>query len=123
MLFQGEQGGDPSLPKSGAYYAQAILKSAFLCVCVFMAFGGYYPPVNAQQVIPVLTVEDALQDNNIHSLNEHLNATDATVKAQWAAITANTLAIAGIQAEERIIGVALGLLSSAGFFIKVRTKA
>ncbi len=52
------------------------IKLTVLGVYLFLAVSGHYPPVMAQihktqiQTIPVLTVEDAVQDTNIEAANK-----------------------------------------------------
>lgn len=111
-----------------AYRLQIVLKLAFLAVCLFVAIGGYYPTAYPQEhrrplpVFPVITTEDAMQDHDIDSINEHLNATDARLQKELEAEQKNSLDISGIQGEERIIGSVLALLSSAGLILQVRRK-
>jgi hypothetical protein len=104
------------------------MRIVFIFLCGFLAFGGHYPPVLAQkpmqiQEVPVLTVEDAVQDNNIKAMNDHLVSTDATVRLQWTAINKLVSDVSGMQGEERIIGVILGLISTGGIILQVRKKA
>jgi hypothetical protein len=104
---------------------------ATMTVCFFFAFGGHYPPAYAQRVqqVPVLTVEDAVQDTYIKSINDHLMATDARAEAERARIEdlkkdLNDVKsdIAGMHAEARIVQFIIGALSSAGLILQVRRK-
>lgn len=109
----------------------AAVKIATICVCFFFAFGGHYPPAYAQRVqqVPVLTVEDAVQDTYIKSINDHLTASDSRVEEERARIDdlKKDLSdlksdVAGMHAEARIVQFIIGALSSAGLILQVRRK-
>ena len=48
--------------------------------------GGHHPPVQAQsqhvrvQSVPVVTTEDAMQDDRITAINRHLESIDAAIE-------------------------------------------
>jgi hypothetical protein len=104
-----------------------VCKSLFLSVCLFMAFGGHYPPAHAQLTqtvqIPVITNEDVRQDTNITMLNEHINATDVRVQRDADILQNAALDIAGMKGEERIFGSVLGLLSSVSIGLQIKRKS
>jgi uncharacterized coiled-coil protein SlyX len=106
------------------YYNLALLslRITILGLALFTLFGGHYPPLLAQNPIPVLTVEDAVQDNNIRALNEHLAATDAHVQRQYESLSRLATDLAGIQGEERLIGVLLGSGMSISIFLQVKKR-
>ncbi len=94
-----------------------------------MAISGNHPPANAQlrpagavPVVPVLTIEDALQDSDIAAVNKHVDSTDANVARNWVGVQKNAADIAGMQGEERGIGAFLALLSGTGLILQVRSK-
>jgi hypothetical protein len=97
------------LRKVQKHHVSIALRIAVLAILITVAFGGHHPPVSAQ-TIPVLTVEDAVQDQKLAQQDQHLTATDARVQKQWDSINANASAISGMQGEERGIGVALAIL-------------
>jgi hypothetical protein len=101
-------------------------KVLVLSLCAFVTLSGHFPPVYAQrtgiQTIPVLTTEDALQDEKITSMDKHLEATDAEV-ARQAAITATSVSdISEMRGESRVLFGLLGLLSTVQIVIQVRRK-
>jgi hypothetical protein len=104
------------------------LKFAALTVCVMACFSGRYPPAHAQgrrvalQTVPVLTVKDAEQDDNIAQLAHHLESVDGTIGKQGDAINSVTADIAEFKGEERIIGFVLTLLISGSIVLQFRTK-
>lgn len=104
-----------------------VCKAMFLSVCLFMAFGGHYPPAHAQLTqtvqIPVITNEDVRQDTNINMLNDHINATDARIQRESDILNKAALDIAGMQGEERIFGSVLGLLSSVSIGLQIKRKS
>jgi hypothetical protein len=104
-----------------------VLRLITITVCIFIAFGGHHPPSYAQtpqrlQYVPVITAEDAVQDNNIVALNEHLRTTDATVKEQWKAVYEMEGDLSGLRGEERIIGAVLGIIASSSVFLQWRKR-
>jgi hypothetical protein len=91
-----------------------------------LMLSGHFPSVYAQrtgiQTIPVLTTEDALQDEKLTSMDKHLEATDTEV-ARQAAITATTVSdISEMRGESRVLFGLLGLLSTVQIAIQVRRK-
>jgi hypothetical protein len=108
-------------------HVQIGCKLIVLAICMFVAFGGNYPPATAQVakqgIVPVLTVEDAVQDAHIGEINDHLKATDAEVARNWAVLQKNAEDISGMQGEERGIGGVLGLLSGIQIVLQIRKKA
>jgi hypothetical protein len=109
------------------YTGQLALKLAFIAVCAYVVFGGNHPPATAQarmqpQYVPVITAEDAVQDNNISALNKHLENTDATAKEQWLTISQIQNDISGMRGEERIIGAVLGVIASSGVIMQWRRR-
>jgi hypothetical protein len=101
-------------------------RSIFLFLCLYLAVSGHYPPVLAQRPqqvpVPVLTVEDAMQDHDIAEVNKHLEATDAKVQKQWDKQNKIENDLSGLQGEERIIGAVLTLLSGSGIILQIRKK-
>jgi hypothetical protein len=119
----------PTKPSRSGFTLQIGLKLAVLAVCVMTVFSGHYPPASAQQhrrvtqMVPVLTVEDAVQDNNIEAANKHLETTDANVSRFGVALEKAEPDISGIQGEERGIGALLGAMSLLQIFLQFRKKA
>jgi hypothetical protein len=68
-------------------------KVLVLSIGAFVSLSAHFSPVYAQrtgiQTIPVLTTEDALQDEKMTSMGKHLEATDTEV-ARQAAITGSS---------------------------------
>jgi hypothetical protein len=104
------------------------IKIAVLCVCVFVMFGGSYPPVQAQharyqiQTVPVITTEDAVQDNNIAAINKHLQSTDDIETHNVEAIAHLDSTLSYMQGEERVVGGLLALLTGGGLFLQIRRR-
>lgn len=97
------------------------LRVVFLGLCMFTLFGGHYPPVVAQS--SVMTVEDAVQDTNIKALNEHISSTDERLQKQWETMNKLSTDMAGIQGEERLIGILLGSGMSISIFLQVKKRS
>jgi hypothetical protein len=118
----------PAETPSG-FTLQIAVKLAVLAVCVMTVFGGHYPPAHAQQthrvtqILPILTVEDAVQDNNIEAVNKHLEATDTTISRMELTMQKAEADVSGIQGEERGIGALLGALTLLQIFLSFRKKA
>jgi hypothetical protein len=102
------------------------LKVVILATCLFTAFGGHYPPASAQrisyrvQTVPVITTEDALQDNNIDAINKHLQSTDDVVKAMKVEQDRRGSEMDNWHGEERIIEGIIGLMVGSGLFLQVK---
>jgi hypothetical protein len=99
------------------------LKIIFVCICAWVVVSGRYPPLEAQAVVPVLTVEDAVQDHSIANLEKQIEQMKLTEQNQWNAIQTNGNLIAGMQGEERGIGALLLLIQIASIVFQVRKKA
>ncbi len=102
------------------------IKVIVFAVCLSVVFSGKHPPMFAQKasypVVPILTVEDAVQDHDITELNKHIEATDARVHENTVATQTNSSMIAGMQGEERIIGGILATLMGISITLNVRKK-
>lgn len=93
------------------------VKTLTVVVCLYVALSGMYPPGMAQglvvQPVPVITTEDALQDDRIKTMQDQ-------VSKQFVRMNSVEAAIAGMQAEERVIGAVIGILTSAGLILQVK---
>lgn len=116
------------------YYALLLTRLSLTIACVWVFFGGHHPPVLAQDrkpaIVPVLTVEDAVQDLNITDLKQRLDQADSNNKslAQSLQKTNDNMAdlknsIVGFQTEERLGAGVIGLLATSGLILQVRRKA
>ena len=101
--------------------ALVFLKAAFVAVCIALALAGSHPPVQAQEEGKLSTV-DAVQNNNIASINEHLRATDSRVESHSTQIETMTLQIAEAEGEAHAIFWVLGLLSSASLVLQITVR-
>lgn len=104
---------------------QRFLEFVTLTVCLWICFGGSHPPMQAQSqrvAVPVLTVEDAVQDSKLQELQTHQASIDDKLQKMWDAIGANTNSISGIQGEERGIGALLGALSIAQIILQISRR-
>ena len=72
--------------------------------------------------IPILTVEDSLQDQDIKELNKHLESTDAKLDKAVDAINKSNDAIAGMKGEERAVGLLLGLLEIGAIIVQIKKQ-
>lgn len=100
------------------------LKILFIAICMVVMLSGEYPPAQAQpSIVPVLTVEDAVQDHSIASIEKEQESQKQTLQAQWTAVQTNGNLIAGMQGEERGIGALLLLIQIASIVFQVRKKA
>jgi len=102
-----------------------IIKVALMVVYVSILVSGNHPPIFAQRSAPQQSVEDALQDDRILQLNNHIDSTDAKVQRQYEATAKNRDDIAlvrddlaGIQGEERAIGALLGIMTLASLVLQ-----
>jgi hypothetical protein len=104
------------------------LKCAAFIVGTFACFSGNYPPALAQArnapvtALPVLTVEDAQQDDRIEQLAKRLDATDATASKNGDTLNRLEESIAEFKGEERIVGFLLTLLIGSSIVIQFRAK-
>jgi hypothetical protein len=102
------------------------LKLAIITVCLVMMFDGHYPPVHAQsrriQTVPVITTEDAMQDDRIAALNRHLEATDARVESLRQTMEATGNDVSAVRGEIEAFGLLLTVLSIAALVIQIRRK-
>ncbi|WP_213805760.1 hypothetical protein [Granulicella sp. dw_53] len=105
------------------------IRVAILGICAFTAISGRYPPASAQkarfeiQTVPVITTEDARQDDKLDSINKHLQATDDNVKALQV-LTAQVAS--DVAVKEGQISVLLGivcLLAGGGLVIQIKRKS
>jgi hypothetical protein len=111
-------------PSSSRMFLQISMmwKIAALVVCFGFAFFGKYPPLRAQDqrqqgsvrydLIPATTVGDEHRDDLLSSHDEKITALENRVSKQWDAANANSMAIAAMQEENRILQGLLGLLVS-----------
>jgi len=103
-----------------------ILKVAMMAIYICILMAGNHPPATAQnRTAPQQSVEDALQDDRILQLNNHIDSTDAKVQRQYetAAKNRDDIAkvrddLAGIQGEERAIGALLGIMTLASLVLQ-----
>ena len=114
--------------RTGLELALYFIRCSTVAVCFFFAFGGHYPPAHGQRQrteiqVPVLTVEDAVQDNDIKAINQHLVATDGTVLKQWEMMSQMANDVSGMKAEQRIAEFIIGLIASSGVVLQLRKKA
>jgi hypothetical protein len=101
-------------------HALTSVKAIILAVCLFTAFGGHYPPMFAQksyriETFPILTTEDAMQDDHILAINSSIKALQEQAARQDSDI-------AFMHGEERIIGGLLSLLTAGGLVLQFRQK-
>jgi hypothetical protein len=114
--------------RTGLDLALYLVRCSTVLICFFFAFGGHYPPAHAQrtrpevQTVPVLTVEDAVQDNDIKAINQHLVATDGTVQRQWDVMTSMANDVSGMKAEQRVAEFIIGLIASSGVVLQLRKR-
>lgn len=108
---------------------QLILKCMFIAICAMKTFGIGYPPSGAQTVdfrthfAPLQTVEDAVQDNNIVAINEHLRTTDGHVDQQLVEIHKIASDVAGMQGENRIAYGVLSLIGTTSIVVSLKKKS
>lgn len=94
-------------------------------MCFFFAFGGHYPPAYAQhgrpdyQTIPALSVEDAVQDNDIRAINQHLVSTDSRVDKQYDIMRQMADDVSSMKTEQRIAEFIIGLIASSGVLLQL----
>ena len=104
------------------------LKCAAFLLCFVTFFSGRYPPVYAQAhrvalpTVPVLTIEDAEQDDRIEQLTKRLDAVEAVMVKQADKQNEILEDIAAFKAEERLIGFILSLLIGSSIVIQFRAK-
>jgi len=104
------------------------LKCAAFLLCSVTFFSGRYPPVYAQAhrvalpTVPVLTIEDAEQDDRIEQLTKRLDAVEAVMVKQADKQNEILEDIAAFKAEERLIGFILSLLIGSSIVIQFRAK-
>ena len=97
-------------------------QGSFALVCLAIVFDGRNPPVHAQQVPEISVYRMNEIDKHLESTDKHVESTEAQMSRQWEAIQKNSIDIAGMQGEQRIIGSILALLSGVSIVIQVRKK-
>jgi hypothetical protein len=101
------------------------IKVLILSICLALALGGHHPPANAESVkhtVSITSTEDAMQDERIGELNQHLQATDARVEALRQTLDQASNSLSVMQGEERSIGLLLTILSIAGIALQLVRK-
>jgi cell division protein FtsX len=104
------------------------LKCAAFVICSATFLSGHYPPAYAQAhraaltAVPVLTVEDAEQDDRIEQLTKRLDAVEAVMVKQADKQNEILEDIAAFKAEERLIGFILSLLIGSSIVIQFRAR-
>jgi hypothetical protein len=109
-----------------------ILRIGIVGICLIATFGVGYPPASAQrqvQNMPVITVEDAIQDDHIEGINKHLEADDRRADNHDATIDKIVKRIDDLENyESKIIGglatalAIIGLMTGCTIVIQVRQK-
>jgi hypothetical protein len=106
--------------------AHFVIKIAILFICLGTVFSGHYPPVHAQsrriQTVPVITTEDAMQDDRITAINRHLEATDAHLEALRLVADETKNGQTFIQGEIAAVGLLLTVLTIAALIVQLKTK-
>ena len=111
-----------ALSKQLANRSLLVIRAIILAISAFVCFGGHFPPVFAQQksqrllTMPVITTEDAMQDDHISAINQHLMATDVRV-------TASEERINEWMGEERVVEGVIGLLAVGGLVLQIRQQS
>lgn len=110
--------------RTGLELALFLVRCSTVAVCFFFAFSGHHPPAFAQRsdAVPAMTVEDAVQDNDIKSINQHLVATDAAVQKQWEVMIQMAQDVSSMKAEQRFAEFIIGLIASSGVVLQLRRK-
>jgi hypothetical protein len=104
------------------------LKLTILSVCLLAVFGGHHPPVQAQsqhvrvQSVPVVTTEDAMQDDRITAINRHLESIDAAIEMLRKASELQGNEVSTVRGEIEAFGLLLTVLSIAAIVLQIKRK-
>jgi hypothetical protein len=110
---------------------QALLtiKILIVLVCLLTIFSTHWPPkAQAQKntprlTVPVITVEDAMQDDHIEQLNKHIEATDANVTKLMLRSEEQENAMSSYRGGIQVALWIIGALSTGGIVLQLKQKS